>query len=110
MFNCYTLVKDNSGNFFKSEDKYYKIAVNIGEEVANFKSKALNNEIIPNDSEESRVIAQSLFKVGAKNINTIDNKNYTRLFEDYEQKETAKNEEHAIVPVKKYPQKLPNHR
>ena len=37
-----TLVKDSSGNFFKPEDKYYKIAVNIGEEVANFKSEALN--------------------------------------------------------------------
>ena len=37
-----TLVKDSNGNFFKSEDKYYKIAVNIGEDIADFKSEILN--------------------------------------------------------------------
>ena len=102
--------KDKINHYFVVA--YYKEKFDEGKILIDpfFKSKALNNEIIPNDSEESRVIAQSLFKVGAKNINTIDNKNYTRLFEDYEKKETAKNEEHAIVPVKKYPQKLPNHR
>ena len=36
------LVKDNEGNFFKSGDKYYDLAVSLGQEIADFKSEALN--------------------------------------------------------------------
>ena len=110
IYSVAQLDKDKINHYFVVA--YYKEKFDEGKILIDpfFKTMFLNGEIVPNNTTESKIIAQSLFKAGAKNINRIDNDNYINLFRDYEKKETDKNEEHAIVPVKKYPQKLPNHR
>lgn len=69
-----------------------------------FKNEFLAGNIMQNDSEESRIIAQSLFKAGAKNINNVDINNYIRLFRNFEKVEIAETSK-AIVLRKRYNQK-----
>ena len=63
-----------------------------------FKGEFLAGNILKNDSKESKIIAQSLFKVGAKKIDNVDIDNYIRLFRNFEKKSDNK----AIVLRKQY--------